>query len=242
MSRGPSGTRRAASGNQWLAAGRCQDVDQCDWPVGHGPHSIHVWSIYLHLPSNQPYVGKYTKPMDDMCKVTVVFFWGLKKNHLFTCWRSNMLTIRRMDEVWSWGWWCHCRNSDAFTYLDLLRGAEWMIRGAVNVPLHHLLGLKQHPLEDDGTHLYTSISWRCYLVHIAFTIYSICYVGIEPSAISEAGPRSTTDHRQDSPSQHLALVASQFSQIASCGKKQRKPSGSGAVFLLSMAWNFGRTS
>ena len=60
--------------------------------------------------------------------------------------------------------------------LDLPRGAECMIRGAVNVPLHHLLVFKQHPLEDDGTHLYTSISWRCYLFHIAFTIYSIYYV------------------------------------------------------------------
>ena len=37
-------------------------------------------------------------------------------------------------------------------------GAAWMIRGAFNVPLHHLIGFKQHPLEDDGAHLYTSIS------------------------------------------------------------------------------------
>ena len=35
-----------------------------------------------------------------------------------------------------------------FTYLDLPRGAEWMIRGAEK---HHPLGFKQHPLEDAGT-------------------------------------------------------------------------------------------
>ena len=33
-----------------------------------------------------------------------------------------------------------------FLYLDLPRGAEWMIRGA----WHHPLGFKQHPLEDAG--------------------------------------------------------------------------------------------
>jgi len=33
------------------------------------------------------------------------------------------------------------------TYLDLPRGAEWMIRGAEK---HHPLGFKQHPLEDAG--------------------------------------------------------------------------------------------
>ena len=36
------------------------------------------------------------------------------------------------------------------TYLDLPRGAEWMIRGAFFV---HPLGLKQHPLEDAGRYI-----------------------------------------------------------------------------------------
>jgi len=35
------------------------------------------------------------------------------------------------------------------TYLDLPRGAEWMIRGAEK---HHPLGFKQHPSEDAGKH------------------------------------------------------------------------------------------
>jgi len=39
-------------------------------------------------------------------------------------------------------------NSEVVSlYLDLPRGAEWMIRGAEK---HHPLGFKQYPLEDAG--------------------------------------------------------------------------------------------
>ena len=38
-----------------------------------------------------------------------------------------------------------------YFYLDLARGAEWMVKGAEK---HHPLGFKQHPLEDAGIYVW----------------------------------------------------------------------------------------